>query len=472
MADPDELAGSTLSKEIFSIPIEDGHYLIYAPLRRSAFVTNAKVVNFLADVGEGIYDRAIDPDGSLIDFLRELQIVDGGVEELPVHAFEGTPAPTAVTLFLTTACNLRCTYCYASAGDTPAKFMDLAVAKRGIDFVAENAVRQNRPQFEITFHGGGEPTVNWKTMTAAMDYATAKATQLGLGLRATSATNGVLTDSQIDWIVGNLSAVSLSFDGLPSIQDRHRPTTTGKGSSDRVMHTMRRFDQAGFRYGLRMTVTADQIARLPESVEFICANFAVERIKVEPAYQLGRWSEAPTAETSAFIEAYRAAHAKTESYGRKLSYSAVRLDTLTSHFCGITQDSFCLSPDGNVSACYENFSEDNKWANVFFYGQPDDETGGYRFDMQKLENLRRQTVNHKPYCQGCFAKWHCAGDCHHKALNVSGTDKFSGSDRCHITREITKDQILARIAQAGGVFWHDAGRQGSYQPTEGKEGLE
>jgi uncharacterized protein len=474
MVEADELPVGpppALSKEIFSIPVEDGHYIIYAPLRRSAFVANAKVVNFLADLGDGVYDRAADPDGTLLEFLRELQIVDGGDEPLPVHDFVGEPAPSAVTLFLTTACNLRCTYCYASAGDTPTKFMALEVAKRGIDFVAANAVKQGRNQFEVMFHGGGEPTVNWKTMTAAMDYARQKAGELGLSVRATSATNGVLTDAQIDWVIANLSAVSLSFDGLPSVQDLNRPTTTGKGSSDRVMHTMRRFDQAGFRYGLRMTVTADQIERLPDSVEFICANFAVGGIKVEPSYQLGRWSEAPNAETSAFIEAYRAAKARADSYGRRLSYSAVRLDTLTSHFCGITQDSFCLSPDGNVSACYENFSEDNKWANVFFYGRPDDKSAGYRFDMEKLTNLRRQTVTHKPYCQGCFAKWHCAGDCHHKALAVGGTAEFAGSDRCHITREITKDQILARIAQSGGVFWHEAGQRGAYQPTQGKESM-
>ena len=49
----------------------------------------------------------------------------------------------------------------------------------------------------------------------------------------------------------------MSFDGLPEVQDRHRLTIAGQGSSNRVMHTIRRFDEAGFRYGLRVTVTAD-----------------------------------------------------------------------------------------------------------------------------------------------------------------------------------------------------------------------
>src|SRR5215831_21368360 len=37
-----------LSAEIFIIPLEADRYLIYAPLRRAAFIGNARVVNFLA----------------------------------------------------------------------------------------------------------------------------------------------------------------------------------------------------------------------------------------------------------------------------------------------------------------------------------------------------------------------------------------------------------------------------------------
>jgi len=71
-----------------------------------------------------------------------------------------------------------------------------------------------------------------------------------------------------------------------------------------------------------------------------------------------------------------------------------------------------------------------------------------------LNNLRNQAVEHREYCRGCFAKWHCAGDCYHKSLTVNGSEEFAGSERCHITRELTKDQILERIADSGGLFWH------------------
>jgi uncharacterized protein len=462
-----------VSAELLTIPLENEKHLIYAPLRQAAFVASAQVINFLADLQEGKYNQAIDPDGSLVKFLQQLEILDASsVETLPVSTFAGPPLPTAVTLFLTTACNLRCTYCYAAAGDTPVKSMSLAVAKRGIDFVVANAVSQNVLQIEIAYHGGGEPTANWQVMTGSFAYAQQKAVEAGLSVSASTATNGVLNDEQIDWIIANLAGVSLSFDGLPSVQDTHRITVSGKGSSDRVIHTIRRFDEAGFNYGIRVTVTHDQIASLPDSIEFICANFHPKRIQVEPAYQLGRWVGTPSAETEGFIAAFREAQGRAMQHGHHIYYSGARVGLLTNHFCGVTQDSFALTPDGNVSACYEAFSEDNPFADLFFYGKPDPQGTGYTFDLSALGNLRQQAVQHREFCQGCFAKWHCAGDCFHKSLTVNGRGEFEGSERCTITRELTKDQILARIAAAGGVFWHEPPVYASEQTSSASQGKE
>ncbi|MDX2042846.1 MAG: SPASM domain-containing protein [Acidobacteriota bacterium] len=458
-----------LSAELFNIPVENNRYIVYAPLRRAAFVANASVVNFLASLKEGHSDLSADPDGSLVELLRLLEILDAPPEQLPISEFSGDPEPTSVTLFLTTACNLRCTYCYASAGDTPTKYMPLDVAKGGIDFVAANAVKKGLPEFEIAYHGGGEPTVNWRVMTESLNYARQKAAELNLEVRAASASNGVLNDGQIDWIIANLQGVNISFDGLPLAHDKHRLTVLGQGSSHLVMRTIRRFDEAKFPYGLRVTVTRDQIAQLPESIEFICANFNVERIQVEPAYQLGRWTAAPSAETEEFIAAYREAQARARQHSRAISYSAARAGLLTNHFCGVSQDTFALSPDGNVSSCYEVFSEDNPQAKFFFYGAPAEETGQYRFNLPVLNNLRHLGVQHREFCRGCFAKWSCAGDCYHKALTVTGSEEFQGSDRCHITRELTKDQILEKIAAPGGLFWHEGNLADGNVIAKGKE---
>jgi uncharacterized protein len=460
-----------VSAELFTIPLDARRFLVYAPLRQAAFVANARTVNFIASLRDGRVDTDADPDGALLDFLRRLEIVDGGDEPLPLTPYSGVPEATAVTLFLTTTCNLRCTYCYASAGDTRSRSMTLATAQRGIDFVVANARRRGTARIEINYHGGGEPTGNWKVMTASLGYAVDRSAASGLAPPlASAASNGVLRDDQIDWLIAHMNGgVSVSFDGLPAAHDRHRLTVNGHGSSRQVMHTLRRFDAARYPYGVRVTVTADQIAQLPDSIEFICREFGTPRIQVEPAYQLGRWRDAPSAETADFIAAYRAAQERAARYGREIFFSAARLGSLSNHFCGVTQDTFALSADGNVSACYEVFSEESQWAPLFFYGQPAAPDQGYEFDLQRLDRLRGQSVEHREFCRGCFARWNCSGDCYHKAVSVTGSLEFEGTDRCHITRELTRDQILARIAAGGGLLWHEPARTSA--PARGKESL-
>ncbi len=444
-----------LSAEVFTIPLEASKYLVYAPVRRSGFVANSRVVSFLAQLGKGLLDATADPDGSLVKLLRALEIVDAGPEIPPSAACHGDPKPVAVTLFLTTACNLRCTYCYASAGNDTPKFMTIETARRGIDFTAANAAGRQAPHFEVSYHGGGEPTVNWRVLTSSYDYAREKAAELKLELRCSLATNGVLSDDRIDWIIEHLGRASLSCDGLPEVHDRCRRTVAGEGSSSRVFRTLRRFDAAKFHYGIRLTVTAEHISTLVESVEYLYSEFHPASVQVEPVYLLGRGSGEASAESDEFIAAYRAASERAAALGGQLHFSGARAGALTNHFCGASQDNFCLSADGNVTSCFEAFGEDHPLAAAFFYGRPAADGGGYVFDEAVLARLRGLAVERRAQCQGCFAKWSCAGDCAYKWMADSGDGEFRGSARCHVIRELTKDQILEKIAAAGGVFWHE-----------------
>lgn len=441
-----------LTTEAFSIPLEINRYIVYAPLKRVAFIANASMVNFIADLQAGYYDKEDDRQNILINFLRQIQLIDSGADNYPITEFHGLPKPTAVSLFLTTACNLRCTYCYASSGETPARHMSIETARHGIDFIIQNAVKQGVDTIEIAYHGGGEPTVNWVTLTESLAYTRQQASQQDLKVTASLASNGVLSKEHCQWIIQNLDGVSLSFDGLPKTHDQHRLTVNGKGSSAQVLQTLAQFDAANFRYGIRVTVTADQIESMPDAVDFIYQNFKPVRIQLDPAYQMGRWANASSAETQSFIDFFKKAKRRARSYGRDIDYSAARFGLLTNHFCGLTQDSFCLSTDGKVTGCYEVFSEDVANAEVFFYGKPD-ATNGYQFDLKTLTALRHRAVQYREFCQGCFAKWSCAGDCFNKALQVNDNNELQGSDRCHITRELTKDQILDAIANAGDLVW-------------------
>jgi uncharacterized protein len=333
--------------------------------------------------------------------------------------------------------------------------MSLETAKRGIDFVAENARRQGVGRIGVSYHGGGEPTVHWKCLTASFDYALEKTSELDLTLSSSLATNGVLSDRKLEWIIANVEDITVSCDGLPTVHDASRPTAEGRGSSKSVLRSLRHFDEACLAYGIRMTVTSQHITSLPESVVFLCSEFQPKLIQVEPVYLLGRGRLERSAETDEFIEAFRQAHELAAPLGGKIVFSGARVGTLTNHFCSVSEDNFSLSVDGNVTACHEAFSEEAPQGAVFFYGRPASGPAGYSFDFEVLGHLREQAVENREYCRRCFARWSCGGDCYYKWRASSTSAQFNGSARCHIIRELTKEQILEKISASGGLVWHD-----------------
>ena len=146
-------------------------------------------------------------------------------------------------------------------------------------------------------------------------------------------------------------------------------------------------------------------------------------------------------------------------------FSGAKVDTISNHFCAATVDGFCCSAKGNVTSCTEVFSESSPFASRFFYGRAAAAVDGYEFDSEVLSSLRDLGVENRRFCKDCFAKWHCAGDCLHKALNASTSDELGGAGRCQTIRELTKDLLLERIAESGGFLWVRGAHSFSQAPS-------
>jgi uncharacterized protein len=456
-ADAPQLNGHTaaISTEIHAIPVGAGRFLFYAPLRRTAFLGNASMAGLIERLRKTVTGPAAEgaPEGAPVAFLRDIGLIGGPPDVAPRAALDSHPKPTRVSLLLTTACTMRCTYCYASAGDRPVRYMSLATAMRGIDLIARNAVELGVPGIELSFHGGGEPTLNWPVLTGAVQYARECVRRDGLQLRAHMATNGLLALDRLDWVAANLDDLAVSFDGLPQVHDANRRLPDGGPTSQHVLRTLRLLDERGYAYGVRATLMADHIASLPDSMEYLFTACHPSVVQVEPVYRFGRAQGAASVETDEFIDAFRLARERVRKLGGNLVFSPVRIGALTDHFCDATKGSFCLAASGNVTSCYEVFSEDQQWAPKFFFGKPVE--GGYRFDEGVLAGLRAQSVHNRSFCRDCFVRWDCGGDCYHKALMTHGDVEFRGAGRCRLIRELAKDALLDKIASSGGTVWRD-----------------
>ncbi len=443
--------GSPLLEQIFSIPLEHDKFLVYAPLKGIAFIANTAMVNSLADACSAPDLTADAFSNSHIDFLRQLDFFTPASPPPDEYAANGVAYDTAI-LFLTNQCSLRCAYCYASSGEFTPKMMTWEVAKAAIDRVMGDVLARGGSNMTLGFHGGGEPTMNWGMLTKATDYTRAAAAEKGLALQVAGAFNGYWPDKVRAYMVANFTDLSLSFDGLPDIQNRQRPAVGQKESFTRVSGTLAALDASSCSYGIRMTVTREYVSRLAESVSYICERFRPRKIQAEPVFLEGRAkAEQMVEDADAFVEQFIAAYDIARRHGVELFYSGARPDMLTQRFCLAACRALVVTTDGDVTTCFETFGREHPLSARFIVGGY--HSGSYNINKDSLDKHFSRTADNIPYCRGCFCRWHCAGDCAIKASAAGRVDEFQPTGRCHITRELTKYLILHRIKDSGGIVW-------------------
>jgi uncharacterized protein len=430
------------AEEIYVLNRADGRRLIYAPLRGAAAVVNAPaavaVARYLKEGAEGLAPA----ESRIIDRLREQGLLGGEPAALPLFPEKYVFCPHEVTLFLTSRCNLRCRYCYANAGHKSVE-MPWDVARAAIDLACRNAGLLGNKSFAVGFHGGGEPTMAWEMLKRCVDHGERVAEEAGLDVEFFCATNGLLSAEQCAFIVQHFHTINVSLDGPADIQDFNRPRAGGGGSFAGVSDTLHRLDKAGFHYGVRATVTQRTVSRMVEVVERLRELFNITDLQLEPVWRCGRCvtSGESAPEDDAFCEGFLLAARRGRELGVTVSYSGARLGILTSKFCAAAGDGFNVLPEGIVTSCYEITDPEDTKAPVFHYGHFDFQNHSFAFDSDRLERLRKLSVEHLPFCADCFCKWHCAGDCLSKAFDHSGAWTHQGTQRCGLNRSLMMTQL-------------------------------
>ena len=399
--------------------------------------------------GDGdVFIRAKDPDYAnpgpeeVHQFLETIGFFrpDPPPPSEPDRAFCSSHA----VLLLTSRCNLRCTYCYADGGEGPVHDLALEVARTAVDHAHQNAQDGGLRNFQLTFHGGGEPIQAWKTLRAATAYARGK----DLPCRVAMVSNGVWSARQREWILANFDELSISLDGAKETQDRQRPFASGRGSFSSVMRTIEALDRAEFPYGIRMTATAPWRGRLVEDVRFVCEATGCPAIQVEPAFNTRRGTHrGPTPEEGeAFVEAFMEAFEAASQLGRRLTYSGARPWLLTQTFCSAPYSALVVNPSGDLVACYEAADRGHPLGDLSRMGCVAD--SGVVVDKEARCALFDYLEDNRAKCRDCFCYWHCGGDCASKCFSSHEENR----GRCRVNRAITRDLLAWYIAAANGVW--------------------
>ncbi len=358
--------------------------------------------------------------------------------------------PESAVLFTTFDCHLRCVYCYADAGKKKSN-MTRETAQIAIDFIINNAKNNNREECFLGFHGGGEPTWNWPVFRFALEYFQEHAKENGLKHTVALATNGMLSEYQINWIAKRLEAVQVSLDGFEEIQNLQRPTANGNDSFKIVSRTIFSFLEKGVKMVIHSVVTELGVERIPEIVSFLGKNFPGAILHLEPAYVCGRGlttgQQFPSAEK--FVKGFAEAYEIAESLNTELFYSGagIQLSKFRRRFCGVYTPNFVITPSGLVTACNEVTDFSHPLAGHFIYGRLDQTEKRFVFDHQKIKRLKNYGLEISPACGDCFAQSYCSGDCLVKVLNEAGQKSAPSSNpRCRVNEELTKHFIIRQLS--------------------------
>jgi uncharacterized protein len=430
--------------EVHAIPVA-GQFLIYRPRMQLAFVGNEA----LADLALRLSEDPTRRDAVPTDVLTFLDTIGFFVPDPPApRPLDLDFRPTSAALLLTNRCDLRCIYCYADAGLGPESDLHLPAALQAIDIVHQNAIEMGLPHFEVTFHGGGEPTQNWEVIREAAAYAR----RLSLPAKLSIVSNGLWPPSRREWLLTNMDTITVSFDGRPQTQDYQRPTAGGQGSAGAVLSSIRALDEAGAAYGIRMTAIGPWKDTLPEDVRFIIETTKCKTIQVEPAFfgDRGTYRQPEEAEIDAFIAGFIRAHDIASQAGRQLVYSGARPWSTTYTFCNAPFNGLIVDPACNLVGCYEVTRDDHRLSSLARIGRLTSD--GVELDHVARSALHSHIDQRHASCQDCFCYWHCAGDCYTRTLVAEGDGLRVTNVRCRINREITA-HILLHYVMAGDGVW-------------------
>ena len=393
--------------------------------------------------------------------------IKSAIRSLEAEGFlrkEGSPppeTPPALTkrwgirhleLMITHGCNMACRYCYGSDGTTgdagsahlygsPLAGMAYETAVKGIDFL----FHESGPRKEVSvIFFGGEPLLEFPLIERIVPYIRDKERETGKKADISLSSNGLLLDRKIvDFLAAQKIGCQISIDGPPEAHDRLRSLRDGSPSYEAVMigvsHLM-----AARRGKVPARATLSRGATDALSVVEHLLSLGFGSVHLEPA--IGRSGE--TAITSADVEAIKRQEealalflVKRVRENRYFNYSNlvkyIRQTRVVrerlAYYCGAARTYFALSRDGAFYPCH-------RFVGMEEYRMGDVDSG---LDTRLRDRILGLTVDQRPYCRECWARYFCGGGCWKHAVDMSGTLEEPDHD---LSCEITRHRIECALA--------------------------
>jgi MoaA/NifB/PqqE/SkfB family radical SAM enzyme len=242
---------------------------------------------------------------------------------------ESISPPDTVYLHLTRKCNLRCVYCFLSAGES----MENELTTSELAAVLNDIHTLNPRRVVFT---GGEPLLREDVSNLARTFKSA-----GDEIHLCIITNGTLVNEEnAKDLVRDFDETRISIDGPEEIND----ATRGRGTFKKSMKAFEYVLKAGGNPKASITITSANLPHLKEFISYLIRN-GIARIHLSPLKAAGRAKNGGL--HCGFEEAQRIVEEFWhETFGRQLKRR--KKETFN---CGVGR-SLAVYPDGSAYPCH------------------------------------------------------------------------------------------------------------------------
>ena len=347
-------------------------------------------------------------------------------------------------LLVTHRCNMACRYCYGAHGQecwdqSPYLYgassgaMSFETAQRGVDYLFEASWPQK--ELSVIFFGG-EPLLEIGLLERIVPYVRRKEKEAGKKVDFSLSTNGLLLSPQVvDFLAKNRIGCQVSIDGPAGIHDRTRVLPNGEGTYNAILPGVKRLiSRRPGKVPARVTI-AGGVIDLHKTVNHLL-GLGFGSVHVEPAIGSSgdlEVTQEDVEEIKKQNESLAVFLVESVRNNRFFNYSNlvkhIRQTRVVkerlAHYCGAGRTYFALAQDGGFYPCHRFVGMDAyKMGNV-----------NQGIDLSLQKKILNLTVDKRPVCKDCWARYLCGGGCWKHAVDAHGSlEKPEEKLSCQIIR--------------------------------------
>lgn len=297
-----------------------------------------------------------------------------------------------VGLWVTTACNLCCTYCYEGE-EKKCEYMDRKTADVAIDFMLKK-IRDNSDSLLVVQFHGGEPLLNEDIVKYIVHKLIDEMRVLDVKVMFGITTNGLLLNAEnVEFLMNTMEYdFSISIDGKEKTHDLYRKTKQGQGTYrllQEKISKLLKIDEKNVR--ARMTFNSKTVKDLSENVKHV-ADIGFKTIVSIPDYFDNGWNEQSM---QIFFEEIMKIH---DWYSSNSKYEDIYISLLDKTLvkkggCSGGISNFHILPNGDIYPCsYGAGEKELLLGNIFEKEQ---------LNVDKVNDIQRISEKNNPECIGC-----------------------------------------------------------------------